>query len=326
MLDRRLKALCMGVAIGLACSPAFAQSEYPTRALTTMVGTSPGGGSDTMGRMVSQKLSEILGKPVVVENRPGASNTIALAATAKAKPDGYTLFVGSSTPLSIAPHLIDLNYDGLKDIQPVALITLVPNILVINKDMGIKSVGELVDYMKKNPNKIKYGSSGLGTTHVMLAEMFNMAAGVKSVHVPYPGSPQIHIDLIAGVINIVTDSAPGLLPQIKAGNMTPLAVTSKQRIAEIPNVPTMAEAGYPAVEMDTMYGLYTTAGAPRPNVEKLNVAMNKALDDPDFKKKLIDFGGKVQKMTVAEFEDFHAKEFARCGEIIRKADIKAKAN
>lgn len=326
MSHPRLVALSVAAAVALACAPALAQSNFPTRPMTTFVGTTPGGGSDTMGRMVSQKLSEILGKPVVVENRPGASNTIAVEATVKAKPDGHTLFVGTNTPMSIAPHLLPLKYDTLKDIQPVALVTMVPNILVINKDMGIDSVAQLIDYMKKNPNKIKYGSSGLGTTHVVLAEQLNMTASVQSVHVPYAGSPQAHIDIIAGVINIMIDTSAGLLPQIRSGNLKALAVTSAQRLPEIPNVPTIREAGYPQLEMQTMYGLYTTAGTPRPIVERLNTAMNKGLGDLDFQKKLLDFGGQLVKpMSVAEFEAFHKAEYERYGEIIRKADLKSKA-
>lgn len=328
MLYPRLMGLsvAVAVAIGLACNSASAQSEFPNRAMTTFVGVTPGSGSDTMGRIVSQKLSEILRKPVVVENRPGASNTIGVEATVKAKPDGHTLFVGTNTPMSIAPYLLELKYDTLKDIQPVALITLVPNIVVINKDMGINTMAELIDYMKKNPNKIKYGSSGLGTTHVVMAEQLNLTAGVQSVHVPYPASAQAHIDIMGGVINIMIDTAAGLLPHIMAGNLKALAVTSAKRLPELPNVPTIREAGYPQLEMGVMYGLYTTAGTPRPIVEKLNAAMNKGLGDADFQKKMQGFGGElVRPMSVAEFEAFHKSEYERYGEIIRKADIKSKS-
>jgi tripartite-type tricarboxylate transporter receptor subunit TctC len=309
--------------MGLACSTASAQSEYPTKALTIMVGANPGGGSDAVARLLAQKFSEILGKPVVVENRPGASNTIGAAATAKARPDGYTLFVGSSTPISIAPHLLDLNYDTLKDLQPVGLITLVPNTLVINKDMGINTVAELVDYMKKNPNKIKYGSSGLGSTHVVITEQFNISAGVKSVHVPYPGSAPTQIDIIAGVIHITFDSTAALMPQIKAGNLKPLAVTSPKRVPDLPDVPTIIEAGYPDVAMQSMYGLYTTGKTPRPIVEKLNATLNKALADPDLAARLMDLGGTIQPMSVAEFEVFNKKDYDTYGAVIEKANLKA---
>jgi tripartite-type tricarboxylate transporter receptor subunit TctC len=319
-----LKALYAAIALGLACVPAAAQSEYPSKTVTIVVGANPGGGSDAIGRLLAQKFSELLGKSVVVENRPGASNTIGAAVTAKAKPDGYTLFVAASTPVSIAPHLIDLSYDTLKDLQPVGLIALVPNVLVINKDMGIDNVADLVAYMRKNPGKVKYGSSGFGTTHVILAEQFNMSAGVKSVHVPYPGAAPTQIDIISGVIQMTFDTVPAAMAQIKAGNLKPIAITSPERLPDLPNVPTITEAGYPDVQMQTMYALYTTGGTPRPVVDKLNATLAKALEDPAFKKRLVDFGGSVQIMNTAQFEAFNRQEYERYGEIIRKANLKPK--
>ena len=319
-----LKAIYAAIALGLMCVSATAQSEYPSKTVTIVVGANPGGGSDAIGRLLAQKFSELLGKSVVVENRPGASNTIGAAVTAKAKPDGYTLFVAASTPVSIAPHLIDLSYDTLKDLQPVGLITLVPNVLVINKDMGIDNVAELVAYMQKNPGKVKYGSSGFGTTHVILAEQFNMSAGVKSVHVPYPGAAPTQIDIISGVIQMTFDTVPAAMAQIKAGNLKPIAITSPQRLPDLPNVPTITEAGYPDVQMQTMYALYTTGGTPRPVVDKLNATLAKALEDPAFKKRLVDFGGSVEIMNTAKFEAFNRQEYERYGEIIRKANLKSK--
>jgi tripartite-type tricarboxylate transporter receptor subunit TctC len=319
-----LKALYVAIALGLACVSATAQSEYPSKTVTIVVGANPGGGSDAIGRLLAQKFSELLGKSVVVENRPGASNTIGAAVTAKAKPDGYTLFVAASTPVSIAPHLIDLSYDTLKDLQPVGLIALVPNVLVINKDMGIDNVADLVAYMRKNPGKVKYGSSGFGTTHVILAEQFNMSAGVKSVHVPYPGAAPTQIDIISGVIQMTFDTVPAAMGQIKAGNLKPIAITSPERLPDLPNVPTITEAGYPEVQMQTMYALYTTGGTPRPVVDKLNATLAKALEDPAFKKRLVDFGGSVQIMNTAQFEAFNRQEYERYGEIIRKANLKSK--
>ncbi|WP_439495318.1 Bug family tripartite tricarboxylate transporter substrate binding protein [Bosea sp. (in: a-proteobacteria)] len=296
--------------------------DYPSRTVTVMVGANPGGGSDAIGRLIAQKFSQLLGRSVVVENRPGASNTIGASATTKAKPDGHTLFVAASTPVSIAPHLLNLDYDTLKDLQPVGLITLVPNVLVINKDMGINSVAELVAYMKASPGKVKYGSSGFGTTHVILAEQFNMAAGVKSVHVPYPGAAPTQVDIIAGVIQMTFDTVPAAAAQIKAGNLKPIAVTSPQRLPDMPDVPTIREAGYPQVEMQTMYALYTTGKTPRPVVEKLNATLAKALEDTDFRKRIDAFGGSVKVMKTAEFEAFSREEYDRYGEVIRKAGLK----
>ncbi|WGF88071.1 Bug family tripartite tricarboxylate transporter substrate binding protein [Marinivivus vitaminiproducens] len=318
-VTRALTALAMG---WLVATPATAQ-DYPARSVTVVVGANPGGGSDTIGRLIAQKFSEIMGVSVVVENRPGASNTIGASATAKAEPDGHTLFVAASTPVSIAPHLIDLDYDTLTDLQPVGLITLVPNVLVVNNDMGVDSVDQLVSFMKEDPGAVKYGSSGFGTTHVILAEQFNIAAGVESVHVPYPGSAPTQIDIIAGVIQMTFDTVPAALSQIKAGNLKPIAVTSPERLKEMPDVPTIREAGYPQVEMQTMYALYTTGGTPRPVVDTLNATLAEALNDPYFRQRLLDFGGTVQVMTTTEFEAFNREEYDRYGEVIRKAGIAA---
>jgi tripartite-type tricarboxylate transporter receptor subunit TctC len=319
-----LRTIALAGLLGtLSVVTADAQAQdYPTRPIRLVVGANPGGGSDTIGRLVAQKFSEALRQPVVVENRPGASNTIGAAAVAKAPPDGYSLFVAASTPVSIAPHLLQLSYDTLKDLQPVGLISLVPNVLVINKDLGINSVADLVQHMKASPGKLKYGSSGFGTTHVILAEQFNLAAGVKSIHVPYPGAAPTQIDIIAGVIHMTFDTVPAALAQIKAGNLKPLAVTSPQRLPELPDVPTMAEAGYPSMQMQTMYALYTTGGTPRPIVEKQNTTLNDALKDKSFAQKILAFGGSIQLMTVTEFEAFNREEYERYGDIIRKANLK----
>ena len=319
------RALGALAAMALALGPAVAQ-DFPEGPVTVVVGANPGGGSDTIARLVAQEFSKLLDESVVVENRPGASNTIGASATAKAKPDGHTLFVAASTPVSIAPHLLDLDYDTLEDLQPVGLITLVPNVLVVNKDMGVDSVADLVAYMKENPGAVKYGSSGFGTTHVILAEQFNMAADVKSVHVPYPGAAPTQIDIIAGVIQMTFDTVPAAAAQIKAGNLKPIAVTSPERLPDMPDVPTIREAGYPDVEMQTMYALYTTGGTPRPVVDKLNATLAAALEDPAFRQRILEFGGTVQVMGTEEFEAFNREEYDRYGEVIRKADLKAAMN
>jgi tripartite-type tricarboxylate transporter receptor subunit TctC len=319
------RALGALAAMALALGPAVAQ-DFPEGPVTVVVGANPGGGSDTIARLVAQEFSKLLDESVVVENRPGASNTIGASATAKAKPDGHTLFVAASTPVSIAPHLLDLDYDTLEDLQPVGLITLVPNVLVVNKDMGVDNVADLVAYMKENPGAVKYGSSGFGTTHVILAEQFNMSAGVKSVHVPYPGAAPTQIDIIAGVIHMTFDTVPAAAAQIKAGNLKPIAVTSPERLPDMPDVPTIREAGYPDVEMQTMYALYTTGGTPRPVVDKLNATLAAALEDPAFRQRILEFGGTVQVMGTEEFEAFNREEYDRYGEVIRKANLKAAMN
>ncbi|MBK1839791.1 tripartite tricarboxylate transporter substrate binding protein [Azospirillum sp. YIM B02556] len=307
-----------------AASPAQpVPQDWPAKPVRIMVGANPGGGSDTIARLLGDHFSAATGQPFVIENRPGASNTIASDVTAKADKDGHTLLVAASTSVSIAPHLIKLGYDTLRDIQPVGLIALVPNVLVVNKDLGIDTVAQLVEHMKKNPGKVKYGSSGFGSTHVILAEQFNLAAGVKSVHVPYKGAAQTQIDIIAGQIQMTFDTVPAALGQIKAGNLKPLAVTSPTRIPELPDVPTIAESGYPAVETQVMYALYTTAGTPRPVVEKINALLNAALGEKTVNRRLVEFGALLQPMTVDAFDGFNRSEYERFGLLIRRAGIKA---
>ncbi|WP_102958591.1 Bug family tripartite tricarboxylate transporter substrate binding protein [Mangrovicella endophytica] len=328
MFTRRLvqfaAVACIAAAsVATGALPAQAQ-EWPSKSVRILVGANPGGGSDTLARLLGQAFTEQTGQPFVIENRPGASNTIAADVTAKAEKDGYALLVAASTSVSIAPHLIKLGYDTLKDLQPVGLIALVPNVLVINKDMGINSVAELVDYMKANPGKVKYGSSGFGSTHVILAEQFNLSAGVKSVHIPYKGASQTQIDIIAGKIQMTFDTVPAALEQIKAGNLKPLAVTSPQRLPEMPDVPTIAEAGYPDVAIQVMYALYTTGGTPREVVDQINGSLNKVLAHAPVKKRLAEFGGTIETMDVDAFTAFNQKEYDRFGALIAKAGIKAR--
>lgn len=328
MFKRKLAQLAAiaGVAaasFSIGTMPTLAQ-EWPTKPVRLLVGANPGGGSDTLARLLGQSFTERTGQPFVVENRPGASNTIASDVTAKADKDGYTLLVAASTSVSIAPHLIKLGYDTLKDLQPVGLVALVPNVLVINKDMGIDSVAELVDYMKENPGKVKYGSSGFGSTHVILAEQFNLSAGVKSVHIPYKGAGQTQIDIIAGKIQMTFDTVPAALEQIKAGNLKPLAVTSPARLPEMPDVPTIAEAGYPDVAIQVMYALYTTGGTPRDVTDRINASLNEVLAEDRVKKRLAEFGGTIETMDVDAFTAFNQKEYDRFGALIEKAGLKAK--
>lgn len=281
-----------------------------------------GGGSDTIARILAEQLTRSEHQAFVIENRAGASNTIAADVTAKSDKDGHTLMVAASTPVSIAPHLMKLGYDTLKDLQPVGLIALVPNVLVINKDMGINSVADLVADMKKRPGYYKYGSSGFGSTHVILNEQFNLSAGVKALHVPYKGASQTQVDIIAGHIHMTFDTVPAALSLIRSGQLKPIAVTSPNRLADLPDVPTIAEAGYPDVEIQVMYALYTTGGTPRPVVDRINAALNATLEVPAVRRRLADFGGAITLMDVDEFTAFSRREYDRFGELIRRADIK----
>jgi tripartite-type tricarboxylate transporter receptor subunit TctC len=306
----------------LAAAPAAAQN-YPTRPVRIMVGASPGGGTDIIARMLAEKFSEAFKQSFVVENRPGASNTIAADLTAKAPPDGYTLLAATNTGQAIAPHLLKLGYDPLKGLQPLGLIVTVPNVLVVSESVPARDVKELVALMKARPNTFQYASSGVGSTQHIAGEAFVMLTGTTAVHVPYKGSSQAHADLITGRVQIMLDTTSSAMPQIKAGKLRPLAVTTPKRSAELPDVPTLAEAGFPGFEMTTWYGLLVTGGTPKPIVDRLAAELQRILRMPDVQARLRGLGGEPGALTPEQFAEMNRAEYERMGKLIRDANIKA---
>jgi tripartite-type tricarboxylate transporter receptor subunit TctC len=319
------KILQTAVLLALAC-PVLAQAqggaaEWPTRPLRIEVGSAPGGGTDAMARAVADRLGPLLKQPVVVENRPGVSNTIAADFTAKST-DGHTMVMGVVTAHAIAPHLLKLNYDTNRDLVPVAYVGGVPNVLVVTNDLPAKNVAELVALAKKDPGKINYASSGAGSTQHVAAEMFRDAAGIDIVHVPYKGSGPALIDIVAGQVQMSFDTMPSVIGQIRAGKMRPLAVTTARRNTQLPNVPTMAEAGLPSVEVTAWYGIYMPAATPKAVQARVHDEVNRVLAMPETRQRLEAVGAEISPMTQAEFVAFNAAEFKRYGELIRKANIK----
>ena len=256
-------------------------------------------------------------------NRPGASNTIAADLTAKAPPDGYTLLVATNTGQAIAPHLIKLSFDPLKQLQPVGLIVVVPNVLVVGDKVAAKDVKELVAAAKAQPGMLKYASSGVGSTQHIAGEAFDQAAGTKTIHVPYKGSSQAHVDILGGNVEMMFDTTSSAMPHIKSGRFRSARVTSPQRSAELPNVPTIAESGYPAAEMTTWYGLFVTGGTPKPIVDKLHAELVRVLKLPDVQAKLKGLGGEPGALSIEQFAELNRKEYDRFGALIKSANIKA---
>ena len=310
-------------ALASAALPAHAQSDYPNKPVRVMVGANAGGGTDVIARMLAEKFAESMKQPFVVENRPGASNTIAADLTAKAPADGHTLLVATNTGQAIAPHLLKLGFDPLKQIQPVGLIVVVPNVLVVGDKVAAKDVKELVAAAKAKPGEFKYASSGIGSTQHIAGEAFDQAAGIKTVHVPYKGSSQAHVDILGGNVEMMFDTTSSAMPHIKSGRFRALAVTSPQRSAELPSVPTIAEAGYPAAEMTTWYGLFVTGGTPKPVVDRLHAELQRILKLPDVQAKLKGLGGEPGTITVDQFAEMNRKDYDRFGALIRSANIKA---
>jgi len=310
------------IAALFAALPAAGQN-YPARPVRIMVGASPGGGTDIIARLLAEKFSDAFKQSFVVENRPGASNTIAADLTAKAPPDGYTLLAATNTGQAIAPHLLKLGYDPLKGLQPLGLIITVPNVLVVSDSVPARDVKELVALMKAKPKEFQYASSGIGSTQHIAGEAFVMLTGTNAVHVPYKGSSQAHADLITGRVQIMFDTTSSAMPQIKAGKLRPLAVTTAKRSAELPNVPTLAEAGFPGFEMTTWYGLFVTGGTPKPIVDRLSAELDRILRMPDVQAKLRGLGGEPGGMTPEQFAEMNRAEYERMGKLIRDANIKA---
>ncbi len=323
-MNLSLKFVCVtaGIGIALCAGIASAQTAYPTKPVRIMVGASAGGGTDIVARMLAEKFGAVFKEAFVVENRPGASNTIAADVTAKAAPDGYTLLVATNAGQAIAPHLIKLSFDPIRDLTPIALIVTVPNVLVINQQVGAKDAKELVAMMNAKPNTFTYASSGVGSTQHLAGEGFKLATGVKMTHVPYKGSSQAHLDLISGSVQVMFDTTSSAMGQVKAGKLKPLAVTSAKRSAELPDVPTLAEAGIPGFEMSTWYGLFVTTGTPKDVVARLIDETNKILRLPDVQTRLRGLGNEPAGMAVEQFAALNKAEFDRFGKLIRDANVK----
>ena len=310
-----LAALLTTPLLGLA-------QNYPPKPVRIMVGANAGGGTDIIARMLAEKMGEAFKGSFVVDNKPGASNTIAADLTAKAPADGHTLLVATNTGQAIAPHLIKLSYDPIKDLTPVGLIVTVPNVLVVGSNVPANNVAELVALMKAKPNEFKYASSGVGSTQHIAGEGFNLAAGVKSIHVPYRGSSQAHLDIIGGNVQIMFDTTSSAMGQIKAGKFKPLALTTATRSSELPQVPTLAEAGVRGFEMSTWYGMFVTTGTPPDVIARLQSELAKIVKMPDIQTKLKGLGGEPSNLTPEQFAQMNRQEFDRFGDLIKKANIK----
>ncbi|RPH45661.1 MAG: tripartite tricarboxylate transporter substrate binding protein [Burkholderiales bacterium] len=307
----------------LAPVAAFAQpAAWPSKPLRIMVGAGAGGGTDIIARMLAEKLSAALGQQVLVENRPGASNTIAADLTAKAPADGHTLLAATNTGQAIAPHLIKLAFDPMKDVAPIALIVNVPNVLVVNPALPVKNVAELIAYAKSKPGEVKYASSGVGSTQHIAGEAFAAATGTKLVHVPYKGSAQAHLDLMSGQVETMFDTTSSAMQHIRSGKLRALALTTPKRAAELPDVPTLAEAGVSGAEMSTWYGLFVTGGTPQPVLDRLTAEVGRVLQMPDVQAKLRGLGGEPGTLTREQFAALNRTEYDRFGKLIRDAGIK----
>jgi tripartite-type tricarboxylate transporter receptor subunit TctC len=319
-----MKNFIFGIIAALVACSAVAQSNpWPTRPVKIMVGAAPGGGTDVIARMLAEKYQAIFGQPFVIENRPGAGNTIAADVTAHAT-DGHTLLLATNSAQAIAPHMIKLSFDPIADLAAVALVVVVPNVVAVGPAVKATNIRELVAELKsKQPGEYSCGSSGIGSTQHLACEAFGLATGTKITHVPYKGSAPVLTDLVGGQIQLDFDTTSSAMNFIKAGRIRALAVMTPNRAAELADVPTLAEAGVPGVEMNTWYGLFATAGMPREVLARLHAETMKIIAMPEVRRKLEGMGGEPGSMTAAEFAAMNKADFERFGKLVRAAGIKA---
>src|SRR5207302_10333330 len=278
----------VAIAIGLAAGITSASAQNcPTRAITLVIPFAPGGSTSIVGRGIADKMSELLGEKVVVDNRPGAGGTVGTRAVAKSEPDGYTLVLGYTGTLAIGPSLYkSVGYDPRKDFAPIGLIGNAPNSLVVHPSFPARTVGELIAYAKANPGKVNFGSSGAGTASHITGEYFAASAGIKLVHIPYKGTGPALTDLLGGHIPMAFAPIPASHANVSAGLLRALAVTSTSRSGLLPDVPTIAESGLPEFDASLYYGLVAPAGTPRPVIDILNRELRAALASSEVKKQL----------------------------------------
>jgi tripartite-type tricarboxylate transporter receptor subunit TctC len=303
-----------------ASTPADADS-YPNRTIRYIVPYPPGGFNDTLARIVSQKLGEAWGVPVVVENRPGGGTLIGTESVAKSAPDGYTL-LGVAFPFGANPSIYkNLPYDTVKDFTPLIFAGQTQNLLVMRPSMPINSVKELIDYARKNPGKVSYGSTGIGSSNHLSMELFKSMAGIDIVHVPYKGSAPMVNDLLGGHIDAAFDNTPNVLPQVKADKLRALGVSSKARSALAANVPTVSEAGVPGYEVTVWFGIVGPAGMRPEIVQKLNAEMNTIFKMDDVKRRFVDQGVEPVGGTPSQFADHIRAEIQKWAKVVKDANI-----
>jgi tripartite-type tricarboxylate transporter receptor subunit TctC len=315
----------MRLAIALfafATTVAFAQG-YPTKAVKIIVPFAPGGNVDITARLVAPGLSEALGHPVVVENKPGAGGTIGADLVAKSQPDGYTLLMGSNSTFSVAPSLYPKNpYDPLKDFAPVIMIASAPFVLVTNPASSAKTAAELVAQGKANPGKLTMSSAGTGSSNHLVGELFQEISGAKFTHIPYKGSGQALTDLMGGQVDLHFDQITSAASHIQAGKLKALLVTSPQRVPMLPDVPTAAQAGYPRFQATNVTGLIAPAGTPREIIDKLNAATRKVIAQPAVREKFEGLGAEAVGGTPEEFGAYIKDDFSKWTRIVKEANVK----
>jgi len=323
MKSMALQALCAASAFLLGVSAEVQAQNYPARPVRIIVPFSPGGAADVPGRILADRLTAALGQQVVIENRPGAGSTIGAEAAAKAPPDGYTLFMISNTHFVSAGLYKKLAYDSLNDYTPITQITSAPNVLIVHPSMPAKSVKELVALAKSRPGEINYASSGNGSTQHLTGALFCKMAGINMTHIPYRGSGPVTADLLAGQVQVGFPGIAGMLPHVKSGKLRALGVTGAKRSPELPDVPTIAEAGVKGYEMVAWFGIAAPKGLPRDIQMRLHGDLLKILRTADMQKSMRNVGQEVAFQEKPEqFYNFMKVEAAKWAKVVQDSGAK----
>ncbi len=325
-MSSSIKRSIMPAALALlvAAGSTWAQGQYPSRPIRIIVPFAAGGPTDFNARLVSQRLNEAWGQPVLVENRPAAGGVPATEFVAKAAPDGYTLLGANPGPLTVAPHIrSNLGYDTMKDLLPIVLVTTTTSAVVVHPLVPARSVKELIALARKNPGKLSFGSPGVGTVGHLTMELFNSMAGLKMVHVPYKGVAPAQVDLLAGHIDVITMSIPNALDFMKQGRVRVIAVNGLERSPSMPDMPTVAEAGLAGFESRNFNGIMGPAGMARELVVRINAEVNKRVLSPEGREQLAAVGYDVAGGSPEDFGAFLKREFEKWGRVVRAANVKA---
>lgn len=325
---KRLLSQCMPrflIAALLVGTPLFshAQADYPNKPIRLIIGFPAGGSTDIVGRVVAQKLGERLGQTIVVENRGGAGGTIGTDAAAKAAPDGYTLTLGTTSTMAVAPGAYSrLGYDPIKSFSPVSLVAVTPYLLVVNPQVPANSLAELVALVKSQPGKLNYASAGNGSTTQLATEMLNDVTGMKMAHIPYKGNAAADLAILSNQVEVLFGSMPALLQHAKTNKLRALAVGSSSRSPALPEIPTVAELGYPGFEAALWLGILAPAGTPKPIIDKLNKELVAIVATPDFKAAMDRNGADAMSNTPEQFATLIKNEVGKYGAITKKLGIK----
>jgi tripartite-type tricarboxylate transporter receptor subunit TctC len=314
--------LAVLAALALCAGGAIAQERYPQRPLRIVVPFAPGGSTDIIARLLGEKLSNALGQPVVIENRPGASGNIGAEAVAKSPPDGYTLLMATTGVMAINNALYkNIGYDAAKHFDPVVFVGSITNVLIVAADSPLRSVSDVIETAKRSPGKLTFASSGAGSSTHMSAELFKIMAGVDLLHVPYKGSGPALPDVITGRVSMLFENMPGAIPHIRAGTVKALAVTGLRRASALPDIPTVSESGVPGYESLSWIGIAVPAGTPRDAIARLNREVNAILATAELREKFGDQGVDAVGGTPEAFDEHAKRERDKWSRVIREANI-----